>query len=468
MTKAKTKQQAKPKPKIATSKEANKMVHVPKQLLVQPPKSTLPVPIMKQYSSEQLDIIKQTVAKGATDLELAWFLHVAKELSLSPLRKQIHAVKRWSRKDGKEVMTIQTGIDGFRSIADSTGTYAPSERDPVTKYDEKQRLFSVTVYGKKFIRADRSWHEFSATALWDEFVPMEERDGQRQIPFMWTKMPYNQLEKFAEAKMLRRGWPDKFSGVYVHEEMARADAEAGFNQGEPGTGEGAVPVMTREQLEAEKRTRERGTLEPGKEANRGHGDEGFEDSGPKPGTRAIPPDQKKAEIREEQRQAKLETIDTWVEDVKPLMQKLSPAQENENRKLVAQGQPAKYEPKSYFVMKCSGGVTVYAWSKHVFRAVIASMGKDVVWKVSRNKPKTGTKEYLNLEEIISQNGMQFVVDPETKDYVPATSVRTQAPISPDTGECAPATNVANNARPEGMPEGMPTKEELFPTPKPRV
>jgi len=435
----------KPKPKLlGTSKETNKMVHVPKQLLVQPPRP-LPQKISQTYSPEQIDIMKQTVAKGTSDLEFAWYLHVAKELGLSPLRRQIHAVKRWSKKDNAEIMTIQTGIDGFRAIADSTGTYAPSERSPEAKYDDKNRLFSVTVWGKKFVPADRSWHEFSATALWDEFVPMEVRDGQKVVPFMWTKMPYNQLEKCAEAKMLRRGWPDKFGGVYVHEEMARADAEAQeFNQGSPGTGDGAVPVMTREQLEAQKRERERGTLEPGREPNRGHGQEGFEDRGPRPGTRAVSPDQKKAEQKEEARQEKLETLDSWVEDVKPALKKLTPAQQNENNKLKAQGKPPKYEPQVYFIITCSGDIHAYAWNKHVFEAVKAAKGKDVIWRASRHK--TENKEYLNVEEILSQGGVAFVVDPETKDYVPSTSARTQAPQSPDKGEAAPVENAVKESR----------------------
>ena len=78
-----------------------------------------------EISRDQIELIKRTVAKGVTDDEFQLFLHAAKRMGLDPLAKQIHAVKRYSGADGREVMSIQTGIDGYRLIADRTGNYAP-------------------------------------------------------------------------------------------------------------------------------------------------------------------------------------------------------------------------------------------------------------------------------------------------------------------------------------------------------
>ena len=70
------------------------------------------------YSREQLDLIKEVYAKGATDAEFRLFVEIAKRKGLDIFSKQIFLVKRYDSTLQKEVMTPQTGIDGFRVIAD--------------------------------------------------------------------------------------------------------------------------------------------------------------------------------------------------------------------------------------------------------------------------------------------------------------------------------------------------------------
>ena len=169
------------------------------------------------YSTKEVQIIKETYFKGATNEELVFFLHVCKKTGLDPLMKQVYPVKRWDSKLKKEVMTIQTSIDGYRLIAERTGKYIPG-REPTFTYDNSGKLRSATAYIKK-LAADGSWHEVAATAFYDEYVQLTKEGNPTQF---WQKMAHNQLAKCAESLVLRRSFPCETSSVYTKEEMSQA------------------------------------------------------------------------------------------------------------------------------------------------------------------------------------------------------------------------------------------------------
>ena len=166
---------------------------------------------------DQVELLKRTICKGSTDDELQLFVHACNRTKLDPFMKQIHAVKRWDAREQKEVMSIQTGIDGYRLIADRTGLYAGSDEP---KYgpakDGYPESASVTVH--KIVAGQP--RPFSATARWTEYRQTK-KDGS--LVSMWAKMPYNQLAKCAEALALRKGFPAELSGLYTHEEMGQAE-----------------------------------------------------------------------------------------------------------------------------------------------------------------------------------------------------------------------------------------------------
>ena len=172
-----------------------------------------------EISREQVELIKRTIAKGTTDDEFQLFLHSAKRMGLDPLAKQIHAVKRWSVADNREIMSIQVSIDGYRLIADRTGNYAPGKANTYA-HDESGKLQSATAYVMKFVRG--TWIETSATAHMSEYAQTK-KDGS--FTAMWATKPHVMLGKCAEALALRRAFPAELSGVYTDDEMAQADNE---------------------------------------------------------------------------------------------------------------------------------------------------------------------------------------------------------------------------------------------------
>lgn len=223
---------------------------------------------------KQLDLIQRTVAPGLNQEEFALFCHVARVRHLDPLQRQIHAVKRnvWnktlnnSRGGYDQVMTIQTGIDGYRSIANRTGLYMPSDK-AASLEDAGKPEMRITMWVKKYHPVSGSWHEFSATAYYREFVQTRKDEKLGNVPnSMWEKMPVNQLTKCAEALALRKGWPEELGGIYVDEEMQHADSPTTLPP-EPGN------------KQTDKTKKELGTLRTSSQPNRGHGNEGTVQTG---------------------------------------------------------------------------------------------------------------------------------------------------------------------------------------------
>jgi phage recombination protein Bet len=178
-----------------------------------------------EITPEQVVLIKRTICRPknreATADELALFIGQAKRTGLDPFSKQIFAIFRYSKRECREVMTIQTAIDGFRVIAERTGKYGGVAKSlwcgprgtwrEVWLMDEPPKAAKVVV--RKLV--DGHVFDFSAVAHWREYADADSA--------MWRKMPANQLAKVAEAKALRQAFPNDLSGLYTAEEMAQAD-----------------------------------------------------------------------------------------------------------------------------------------------------------------------------------------------------------------------------------------------------
>lgn len=188
-------------------------------------KHTVTVPSI--FSNEDLDTLKNSICKGLTDSEFKIFVMACNKAQLDPFSRQIHAVKRKSKLPSGgwgETMTVQTGIDGYRLIADRTGKYSPG-REPTYVYDAEGKLLSSTAYVKK-MTLDGTWHEVAATAFFSEYCQYttDFRSGERTPSSFWAKNPHGQLAKCAESLAIRKAFPNDTSGIYTSEEMQQAES----------------------------------------------------------------------------------------------------------------------------------------------------------------------------------------------------------------------------------------------------
>lgn len=181
------------------------------EVAVTTPKSITPRTV-SGFTTAQINLIKRTIAKGASDDELKLFLHIANKTGLDPFARQIYSVKRWDSNTGGYIMTTQTGIDGYRLIAERTGNYAPG-KNTVYEYDGDKLLCATSFIQKK---VGDVWFEVAATARYDEYVQLK-KDGTPM--HMWATKPHVMLSKCAEGLALRRAFPAELSGVYVSEEF---------------------------------------------------------------------------------------------------------------------------------------------------------------------------------------------------------------------------------------------------------
>lgn len=161
---------------------------------------------------EKVELIKNSILKGASDLELQLFISWCNSKQLDPLSGEAYAVRQ-----GGALQPAST-IAGMRKIAARSGAYGPQDGPYWCGQDGQwtdvwlqHEPPAAAKVGVK--RTDQDAYTYSVATDRECGANKAGRGGP------WATQPAHMLSIRAEAAALRRVFPAELSGVYDKEEL---------------------------------------------------------------------------------------------------------------------------------------------------------------------------------------------------------------------------------------------------------
>lgn len=172
-------------------------------------------PAFLMQEKELIEVLRSSLYPGAHDASIKLVVSYCKASNLDPMQKPVHIVPMWDSKSKSNRDVIMPGIGLYRTQAVRTGAYA-GVSDAEYGPDITETLSGVTVTYPEWCRVTVMrllphgvMASFSATERFKENYA--EKGGQERSKApnaMWTKRPYAQLAKCAEAQALRKAFPE--------------------------------------------------------------------------------------------------------------------------------------------------------------------------------------------------------------------------------------------------------------------
>jgi hypothetical protein len=167
----------------------------------------------------ELAIVRRTVAKNTTLLELGFFLSVAKQQGLSPFNKEI-----WCYKDHKNNLIIFTGRDGMLKKAQENPLFNGLRSSDIREKDEFSADIPNGIITHKItqVSTEKRGNIIGAYCI------VFRKDGEHTIELVdvtdydkgmliWKSHKSDMIKKVAEQKALKKSFG--FSGLQLEDEF---------------------------------------------------------------------------------------------------------------------------------------------------------------------------------------------------------------------------------------------------------
>lgn len=165
------------------------------------------------YTKGDVEVLRQTVAIGATDAELRMFVEMAKATGLNPFKREIWFIKI------RDQVQMMTGINGFYQIANSYPEYDGIEVGLIGKEGE---YLPLTYPKPDFIGAWAKVHRKDRSIPSEGVAMLAEYDKGHGN---WRSMKRTMITKCAEAIALRKAIAQRLASLYVQEEVESDEAK---------------------------------------------------------------------------------------------------------------------------------------------------------------------------------------------------------------------------------------------------
>lgn len=182
---------------------------------------------------ELVAVLRSSLYPGAKDESIRMVLSYCRAAGLDPLQKPVHIVPMWDSKARAYRDVVMPGIGLYRTQASRTGEAAgvsePEFGPDVTEAIGGQEITfpswcRVTVFR---LLPNGATAQFTAREFWRENYAVKGGPEKSIAPnTMWTKRPYGQLAKCAEAQALRKAFPE-LGAAPTAEEMEGKVIDAG-------------------------------------------------------------------------------------------------------------------------------------------------------------------------------------------------------------------------------------------------